>query len=950
MKLTNKRLTSFLLAVIMVLSLLPAGALEAFAAGTSDYYVALGDSASGGYGADGRFVGNYATKLAELKDYKLTEESLFVGSTAWILDRLEWNTETRQTVEQAGLITIMLGVDEMMNVVYQAMADKYNATQDEHISASSVPDIINGKGSYDKNVKMQLMLNAMPLLNKEGQDYLVKSKIFTDAVKAFSENLTAIVDEIRSLAPDATLLVATQYNPFTEYNGHKITIPLSATVSVPYDLTSLYQCMEDGVTVLNTEIKKNASANGYELVDIKAVFEKKHSAANDLYAAHAGDTLSTLSWDICPTDAGKAEIAAAFAEKTPDAPKFFNVSFDANGGSGQMDSLVVGESYTLPKLGFTAPKGYEFVGWSTAADGQVISGSTITLSEDITLYAIWKAQELTGTAKISGAMQVGSTLTVTVSGTNNTGNFSYQWYRDNTPISGATGATYKLTDADTGHTFYCEATSSVQTGTLKSDVTGKVQAQIFADGEIQIESYTGTYDGNIHTFSVKVPADTSVEFSIDDANYAPEQPEYKTAGTYTVFYRVTKTGFAAVTGTVQVAIERKDVTVKADGFSIIYGDKEPALTYQVEGLIGNEKLEGALARDPGNDVGKYDIHQGTLTNETNPNYNIDFTGNVLTIGKKAPTYTVPSGLTAVYGQRLLEVKLPAGFSWQDPRSYVGDVGSNSHLVIYTPEDAVNYEVEVLSVDLKVIDAPNSVQVDFDSKLGDVTGAGVYEDGAKVSLSAKPKTGSRFLFWVDGSVKLDGSLTEKELRAAIISENPDYDFVADGDRHLQAVFAAEQIEIVPMLITGTDSKSLQAAKRLNTKQDFGGISPDECPIKLSAQNGVKKEITEGEKQYKFAGFIVSGYDANSGARTVELREELTLELQPLYGSAEYKKWIEPISGGIYAAYVENTSVTGTGNSKNPATGDNSDILMWLVILVFCVGGVALLSLTGRKKKK
>ena len=27
-----------------------------------------------------------------------------------------------------------------------------------------------------------------------------------------------------------------------------------------------------------------------------------------------------------------------------------------------------------------------------------------------------------------------------------------------------------------------------------------------------------------------------------------------------------------------------------------------------------------------------------------------------------------------------------------------------------------------------------------------------------------------------------------------------------------------------------------------------------------------------------------------------------------------------------------------------------ILMWLVILVFCVGGVALLSLTGRKKKK
>ena len=74
------------------------------------------------------------------------------------------------------------------------------------------------------------------------------------------------------------------------------------------------------------------------------------------------------------------------------------------------------------------------------------------------------------------------------------------------------------------------------------------------------------------------------------------------------------------------------------------------------------------------------------------------------------------------------------------------------------------------------------------------------------------------------------------------------------------------------------------------------------------------------------------------------------LQPLYGSAEYKAWLEPITGGIYAAYMENTSMTGDGNSKNPSTGDNSDMVMWLVILVFCAGGIALLMVIDRKKQK
>ena len=946
MKITKKRLTSFLLAVVMVLSLLPMGALDAFAAQKSTTYVALGDSASGGYGADGRFYGNYATILAEQKGYELTEDTLIVDSTAAILDALETKENTRAAVSGAGLVTIMLGVDEMMHVVYQAMAEKYNATEEEQISAADVPLIINGQREGNK---MQLMFNALPLLNKNGNDYLIKSALFNDAIKEFSENLSAIVDVIKDLAPEATLLVATQYNPFTEYNGHKVSIPLSATAVLPYDLTALYQCMEDGVAVLNEQIKKNAASDGYQVVDIKAAFDEEHSADNDLYKAHAGETLSTLSWDILPTEEGKAVMAAAFAEKTPDAPKYHKVSFDANGGAGTMSGLVIEEgSFTLPVNEFTAAKGYEFAGWALSQDGKVIDKTAITVDQDITLYAIWKVQPLKGEVTISGTMQVGSKLTVAISNTNNSGALTYQWYKDNTLIH--TGETYTLAPSDVAATLYCVVTSDQQTGSLKSKETAKIQPKVFDDGEIEFLDYVGTYDGKFHTFTEKVPAGITVEYSIDGTTVDDEKPEFNTAGVHTVSYSVTKPGYDPVTGTVQVVIERKMVTVTADAYSIGYGDKEPKLTYKAEGLVGAETLEGALTRDAGANVGVYQIKQGTLTNENNPNYDIVFTGNTFTIGKVAADYVAPTGLTAVYGQKLADIKLPTGFKWQSPNSFVGDVGTNNFLVIYTPADTLNYEGAVVTVEVKVIEAPNNIRVDFDNKLGNVTGAGAYEDGVTVKLTATPAAGAKFEYWVDASVDLTGKLSEAELKAKIISKELTYSFTAESDVHLQAVFAPEKIEIVPMLLTGTDAKALTEAKRLNTTQNFGGISWNQCPIKLSVNNEIKKEFTEGEKLYKFAGFIVSGYDKTTNARTVELKSELVLELQPLYGSAEYKAWLEPITGGIYAAYMENTSMTGDGNSKNPSTGDNSDMVMWLVILVFCAGGIALLMVIDRKKQK
>ena len=95
-------------------------------------------------------------------------------------------------------------------------------------------------------------------------------------------------------------------------------------------------------------------------------------------------------------------------------------------------------------------------------------------------------------------------------------------------------------------------------------------------------------------------------------------------------------------------INRKAVTVTADEQSKTYGEDDPDLTYEAEGLVGEDTLTGALTRAEGKNVSEYDITQGTLTNENNPNYDITFNGAVLTINKKAITVTA-TDKTKSYG-------------------------------------------------------------------------------------------------------------------------------------------------------------------------------------------------------------------------------------------------------------------------------------------------------------
>ena len=115
--------------------------------------------------------------------------------------------------------------------------------------------------------------------------------------------------------------------------------------------------------------------------------------------------------------------AVAISGATP-PPATYTVSFDANGGTGTMAEVtgVSAGAYTLPANGFTAPEGKRFVGWATSASGTATAaGEAITVSDNVTLYAIWEEIPTSHPAKptlgITGTYTYsGSAQTVTVTG------------------------------------------------------------------------------------------------------------------------------------------------------------------------------------------------------------------------------------------------------------------------------------------------------------------------------------------------------------------------------------------------------------------------------------------------------------------------------------------------------------------------------------------------------
>ncbi|HCL3480036.1 TPA: filamentous hemagglutinin N-terminal domain-containing protein [Pseudomonas aeruginosa] len=101
-----------------------------------------------------------------------------------------------------------------------------------------------------------------------------------------------------------------------------------------------------------------------------------------------------------------------------------------------------------------------------------------------------------------------------------------------------------------------------------------------------------------------------------------------------------------------LTITKALLNVIADAKTKVYGDADPALTYQVSGLKNGDSAGavlngGSLSRVAGENVGTYGINQGGL-GLVSANYDLSYQGNNLTI-TKALLNVIADGKTKVYG-------------------------------------------------------------------------------------------------------------------------------------------------------------------------------------------------------------------------------------------------------------------------------------------------------------
>ena len=225
-----------------------------------------------------------------------------------------------------------------------------------------------------------------------------------------------------------------------------------------------------------------------------------------------------------------------------EANTYYSVTYNANAATSGTAPTDANSPYssgtTVTVLGNTgnlAKTGKNFAGWNTAADGSgttYAAGATFTISQDVTLYALWEDPCLAPTINNSigtfeyGQNETSTALTVSATANNNGGALSYHWYQyeqGETPAqridavgTGATTNSFTPSTATLGTRYFicevreagCSEVASITSGAF---TVHKVRHQGWV-------IFDGTFDTSLLT-SITHNAVT-VDFAYTSANIA----------------------------------------------------------------------------------------------------------------------------------------------------------------------------------------------------------------------------------------------------------------------------------------------------------------------------------------------------------------------------------------------------------------------------------------------
>jgi len=192
--------------------------------------------------------------------------------------------------------------------------------------------------------------------------------------------------------------------------------------------------------------------------------------------------------------------------------------------------------------------------------------------------------------------------------------------------------------------------------------------------------------------------------------------------TVTVTFIGDYTGVAAKT--LNFRINRKLINVTADDKTKVFGEKDPELTFVVDGLVGSDKASdavgGSLVRVEGEDVGAYNIKIDYLKEKDNYRFSL-LTGAKLTITKAdAAVTTAPKARTGLEetgeAQALVEAGKAEGGTMEyslDGKTWSKDVptatAAGDYIVYYKVEGDGNHNDVTANTIAVTVAAPASTE-------------------------------------------------------------------------------------------------------------------------------------------------------------------------------------------------------------------------------------------------
>lgn len=210
---------------------------------------------------------------------------------------------------------------------------------------------------------------------------------------------------------------------FTQTVEHKGKVTLYAKWARLTDVTITYTAYPDSLGSVALNLKREAAVEKDPAVQSEIIYEKVNPETGEIVGATAtvnhGSVFAGWYNDLTKKNVETSEtfvplkqngryVSASYVAYF--RPQRYTLTFDANGGGGEMEPQTFEHGQVLPLNEYRFSRdGYDFVGWALSKDGEklfdnkaevrftalVSSGSELKDGAKATLYAVWHEQSVT---------------------------------------------------------------------------------------------------------------------------------------------------------------------------------------------------------------------------------------------------------------------------------------------------------------------------------------------------------------------------------------------------------------------------------------------------------------------------------------------------------------------------------------------------------------------------